>query len=58
VLFIGFECVGVVVVEIVGWYLKKVVFELGGFDFFIVLSSDDFDVMVDVVVVVCFDNIG
>lgn len=42
----GLECVGVVVVEVVGCNLKKVVLELGGFDLFIVLLMDDFDVMV------------
>lgn len=58
VILIGSVVVGCSIVVQVGQVLKKVVLELGGLDLFIVLVDVDLDVVVDVVVVLCFQNIG
>lgn len=58
VIVIGSVCVGKVIGVQVGVVLKKCVFELGGFDFFIVFNDVDFDEVVKVVVIGCYQNSG
>lgn len=57
-MLMGLNCVGVVVGVVVGYVLKKLVFELGGLDVFIVFDDVDVLVVVVVVVKVCFYNVG
>jgi len=54
----GSERAGAAVAEVAGRNLKKVALELGGSDPFILLGTDDLDVVVDAAVAARLDNTG
>jgi succinate-semialdehyde dehydrogenase/glutarate-semialdehyde dehydrogenase len=54
----GSERAGAAVAEVAGRHLKKVALELGGSDPFIVLATDDLDVVVEAATAARLDNTG